>query len=331
MSGALISLVAYGKEDAHLNGGAFRSAYFEHDLAVKRSAFAYCSSKPVDGFFEFSCGMASRLGDMYLVYDGAPVPLSCCIEYRNAGDRDWTVLERLSPEAMDAFAAMNPRDYKPRGNAVPLPFFFTGKPSQYLPVPENTTCRVRIDPLPADAELLYKAVYLDSDEHRFGFSGKYLQQIVFSHTTSTRASGPTVDIDLKLENPVKDMQVIVEADGLPESGRRVVVPELELRLNGYTHSRLPPAMTTMIIPSKYYNIHSNPGKIHYMVFSHDPSGPYTSSINFSRIDSAKLYLHGLEYNKSYKVIVVTRHHNTLMFDNGRASLLYPWPAEPAST
>lgn len=321
MSGALISLVAYGKEDAHLNGSAVLSAYFTKDPPIRRSTFTYLTTKPSDGCFEFSQGSMDRLGDMYLVYEAHCEPFTCYIEHKNAEDESWTLMESLSPEAMEVFAAMNPRDYKPRGNATPLPFFFTGAPKTYLPITEKNSYRVCCSPMPRGAELLYKAVYLDTDERKLGLSGRYHHQVRFSYTTSTTVCGPTGDVCLKLDNPVSDMQVIVE-DG---SGNRIVVPEIELLLNGYSHTRLPSVMTTMVVPSKYYNIDSNPQRVHYLPFSHSPDGPYTCSINFSRIDYAKLLLHGLG-NQSYKVTVLTRHHNTLLFDKGKCSLMYGWDA-----
>ena len=102
-----------------------------------------------------------------------------------------------------------------------------------------------------------------------------------------------------------------------EQDKRVIVPEITLKLNGHTHYALNSLMSTDVIPNIYYNISENKDSIHYIPFCHKPvENEFTSAINLSRIDSACIYLSGLE-SKKYNVFIMMRYFNTFSFLDGK--------------
>lgn len=343
-----MALIAYGAQDDMFNARPARSLFHGVQNRVLRSNFTYRTlantskrivSLAADSYvFDLKVSNATApcdlFGDCYLhigcIYNGNIQ--SCTFEYKNESEDTWTVLETLVPKTLEAFAAMYPSKYRMRHQArdtmIPLPFFFAHATQDAFPMMTHTSFRICVKMDPAAGlkdsyvRLVYKAIYLDKDEHHLKLDApeQYHVHYVFSTTVEETAHGGGLgDIRLKNELMVKDMQLFVT-----ENNRHVIVPEIVLKLNGHTHYRLNSVMATDIIPSKYYQVLQNTAGIHYLPFCYEPlNNEYTSAINFSRMDHPKLFLDGLERcDKPYQVTIVSRHYNTMFFYNGKCGLTY---------
>ena len=159
-----------------------------------------------------------------------------------------------------------------------------------------------------------RCVYLDSSERARKVTQiltSYMKPYVFSRIQEEVVQGPDANIRLEFSHLVKDIQVIVERVDDPV---RVIVPE-KLLLNGHTHYDLNSMMTTDIIPQKSNEC------IHYLPFCQNPANPeYTSSINFSMLDHACLILKALKADEKYKVTIMARHYNNIVFTSDRITL-----------
>lgn len=327
---ALMALVAFGEQNlAYTRDPVSTSIYDKKKPRVTNSSFTYISMDPTDkGFpdtytFEFNKPTEDKsnvyfdlLGDCYISLEDDAELETVSFQVKNK-EEEWKTLETLTAKTIGAFAAMYPRDYQRRYQVsskytVGLPFFFTRAPEDYMPMAKDVRFRITCK-APAKPVLTHKAVYLDTCERaeKVSLEKGYQKHFLFSTTTEYTVHGPTGDVNLGLGLLVKDMQVLVEN----ESGQRVAVPNIRLKLNGHPHYDLDLTMATSVIPFKYYNIEHNTRLIHYLPFCHDPlHHDYTSSINFSQIDNAKLLLEGLDIRgPPYKVTVIARHYNTLQF------------------
>lgn len=328
----LMSLVAFGGQDAGFNTNPQYSIYDKIVKKVHRSTFTYCTqSCTSDGIFKLNDGIKNEygidlIGDCYLHFKDSCVLEYCVFEYKTPKDKEWFVLERLDADIIDMFSSMKPREYAVRRDGkstmIPLPFFFTHTSRDYFPLTSNVIYRIRYVGK-GTPELIYKGVHLDTAERHAKITHitqPYDKPYIFSTVTKSLVQGPSLrNIRLDFKYCVKDIQVLVKR---VNDQVRVIVPEIRLSLNRHLHYKLNSMMTTDIIPSKSYHIENNK-QIHYLPFCQDPtSGEYTSSVNLSRIDYACLELHGLDENNKYEVIVMARYYNTVKFISGMCMMCY---------
>jgi hypothetical protein len=332
-----MALAAFGREDADYYTHTTHSLYDKPIHKVSRSSFTYCTFPNTAGVFMFNHTNQSEMdmiGDCYLhfrdVDRDAGMPLeSCTFEYKSLHDKEWCLLEKLEAKTLEMFAAMKPGAFKERREGssnmmIPLPFFFTHTTMDYFPLIANTLFRIRYVGK-GHPDLVCRCVYLDSCERAnkvTQITTSYRKPYVFSRIQEAFVQGPDASIRLEFSHLVKDIQVIVERVSDPV---RVIVPAIKLLLNGHTHYDLNCMMTTDIIPAKSYDIIPAKNKecINYLPFCLNPaSQQYTSSINFSMLDYASLILKDLKAGEKYKVTIMARYYNSVVFTSDEIALHY---------
>ena len=328
----LMALAAFGQADAEYNTYPNYSLYDKPIQKVSRSTFTYRTFPNTAGVFrlnDINQNEIDMIGDCYLHFRdvGMPPVESCVFEYKSLHDTEWCPLEKLEAKTLEMFAAMHSGAFKVRRDRssnmmIPLPFFFTHMTMDCFPLIANTLFRIRYVGK-GNPDLVCRCVFLDSCERARKITQiltSYRKPYVFSRIQEAFVQGPEANIKLEFSHLVKDIQVIVERVYDPV---RVIVPEIKLLLNGHTHYDLNSMMTTDIIPAKSYDIISTKSNecIHYLPFCQNPAKPeYTSSINFSMIDHASLLLQGLKADEKYKVTIMARHYNNIVFTSDRITL-----------
>ena len=323
----LMALAAFGQADADYNTYPNYSLYDKPIQKVSRSSFTYRTFPNTAGVFrlnDVNQNEIDMIGDCYLHFRDVGMPVeSCTFEYKSLHDAEWCPLETLEAKTLEMFAAMKPGAFKERRDRssnmmIPLPFFFTHTTMDCFPLIANTLFRIRYVGK-GNPDLICRCVYLDSSERARKITQiltSYRKPYVFSRIQEAFVQGPDATIKLEFSHLVKDIQVIVERVDDPV---RVIVPEIKLLLNGHTHYDLNSMMTTDIIPAKSYDIQKN--NIHYLPFCQDPAKPeHTSSINFSMIDHASLLLQDLKADERYKVTIMARYYNSIMFRSDKITL-----------
>ena len=339
----LMALVAYGAPDQYLHGNPQATVFHSGYKRVTNSQFTFkCLdlAKGPDNVYQAllpkECDMVGRCYLSIQTEEKAGNPYSTIgsVSVSTKSDSFQQTLETLNGSTLEVLAEAN-TDWKAESEErhlmVPLPFFFTQRTTKYLPIVAlgetdiTFECTLSVDAV--SIQLVYQAVYLDTDERR-RFASEPME------TLHTLAQTKTCTIDVKdgdalidlgcFNSYVKDIRAMIEPD---DSTDGECVEQLNIFLNKQAkpHMSLNAMMSRRVLPRQLYKI-ENSKPIYYMPFCHDPSAlvyEQTSQINFSRIDKAQLQLR-LKPGR-YTVTLVARYFDVLRFNKGRCGFVYKAP------
>lgn len=336
----LMALVAYGAPDVYLHGNPQATIFHSSYKRVTNSQFTFkCLdlAKGPDGVYQAllpkECDMVGRcylsiqtkekVDNPYITIDSVSVSAK--------SDSFQQTLETLNGSTIEIMAEAN-TDWKAESEdrhvMVPLPLFFTHRTTKYLPIVAlgktdiTFNCTLSVDAV--SLQLVYQAIYLDTDERR-----RFASEPMETLHTLTQTKTCTIDvkdgdalIDLGcFDSYVKDIRAMIDRD---DSAAGECIEQLNIVLNNQPkpHISLNAMMSRRILPRQLYKI-ENSKPIYYVPFCHDPSAlayEQTSQINFSRIDKALLQLHMRPGR--YTVTLVARYFDVLRFYKGRCGFIY---------
>jgi len=329
MSGGIAQLVAVGAQDAHLVGqpevSFFRSNYKRH------TNFAQTVEKQVIQGNPSSNGMSTvrfeRKGDMVgYVY----------ITNRDGTDNDWNT--RISKvELLIGGQVIDEQDYEFSATLAPTVMNQTYSKSTYLgetfyPLRfsfcENAQSAIPLIALQyhdvelritwgatatADAEVYVQFIHLDTDE-RTALSSTP-QNMLITQTQKAVASASKTQ-ELNFNHPMKYLVAANATNPIPGTDK------LKLQINGTDVTDAKTVIPHFTSAPIYY--HTTAGNcsaddLILIPFCLDTAKVQpTGSLNFSRLDSARLVSDGTSFNNTIYAV----NYNILRIENGMGGLMY---------
>ena len=340
MSGGIAQLVAVGAQDAHLVGqpevSFFRSNYKRH------TNFAQTVERQTIQGNPSANGMSTvrfeRKGDMlgyvyladrsadHVAWETAVSKVELLIGGQVIDTQEFKFSALLAPITMDQTAAKSSY-VAGQGTFYPLRFSFCENAQSALPLValQYHDVELRITwagSPPSDVEVFSQFIHLDTDE-RTALSSTP-QNMIVTQTQKAVASGSATQ-ELNFNHPIK--YLIAENTA---SGTKALTDTTKMRLqiNGTDVAdpkTVSPHFTSA--PIYYHTAHgdvctggANNDSVILVPFCLDTSKVQpTGSLNFSRLDSARLVVEGdtFEYYDFYGV-----NYNILRIENGMGGLMY---------
>ena len=340
MSGGIAQLVAIGAQDAHLVGqpevSFFRSNYKRH------TNFAQTVERQTIQGNPSANGMSTvrfeRKGDMlgyvyladrsadHVAWETAVSKVELLIGGQVIDTQEFKFSALLAPITMDQTAAKSSY-VAGQGTFYPLRFSFCENAQSALPLValQYHDVELRITwaaSPPSDVEVFSQFIHLDTDE-RTALSSTP-QNMIVTQTQKAVASGSATQ-ELNFNHPIK--YLIAENTA---SGTKALTDTTKMRLqiNGTDVAdpkTVSPHFTSA--PIYYHTAHgdvctggANNDSVILVPFCLDTSKVQpTGSLNFSRLDSARLVVEGdtFEYYDFYGV-----NYNILRIENGMGGLMY---------
>ena len=340
MSGGIAQLVAIGAQDAHLVGqpevSFFRSNYKRHTNFAQTVERQTIQGNPVAN------GMSTirfeRKGDMlgyvyladrsanHTAWNTAVSKVELLIGGQVIDTHEYIFSAKLAPTVMDQTAAKSSY-VDGQGTFYPLRFSFCENAQSALPLValQYHDVELRItwgtNP-PSDVEVYSQFIHLDTDE-RTNLSSTP-QNMIVTQTQKAVASGSSVQ-ELNFNHPIK----YLIADNTVDSNKALTdTAKMRLQINGTDVAdpkTVSPHFTS--VPIYYHTAHgdtctgsANNDSVILVPFCLDTSKVQpTGSLNFSRLDSARLVVEGdtFEYYDFYGV-----NYNILRIENGMGGLMY---------
>ena len=340
MSGGIAQLVAIGAQDAHLVGqpevSFFRSNYKRH------TNFAQTVERQTIQGNPSANGMSTvrfeRKGDMlgyvyladrsadHVAWETAVSKVELLIGGQVIDTQEFKFSALLAPITMDQTAAKSSY-VAGQGTFYPLRFSFCENAQSALPLValQYHDVELRITwaaSPPSDVEVFSQFIHLDTDE-RTALSSTP-QNMIVTQTQKAVASGSATQ-ELNFNHPIK--YLIAENTA---SGTKALADTTKMRLqiNGTDVAdpkTVSPHFTSA--PIYYHTAHgdvctggANNDSVILVPFCLDTSKVQpTGSLNFSRLDSARLVVEGdtFEYYDFYGV-----NYNILRIENGMGGLMY---------
>ena len=331
----LAALVAYGAPDVYLHGNPEVSIFKPKYRRTTHSSFTFVESKftnlddymlaeiPHDQDLIGKCYLDIILTDDNLVENIYNIidEVSCIVENKK--------LETLTGASLEIAANNSQKltkaefdEYDSCHVIIPLPFFFTQKPSTYIPNFKESnmkiTCKLIFNKI-KNIKLMYQTIYLDTIERRDLINNSLEYLVTLTNVITTNITilqdqqSYKFDIGKSFTSYIKDLRILVR------SGE---INAIKLRLNGHLHMSLSGFMARKIIPRQFYGI-ENEKNIYYMTFCHDPSArsiEQTSQINFDRIDKVELEL--IMNPGTYNISIMTQNYNILRINNHHIGFAY---------
>ena len=340
MSGGIAQLVAVGAQDAHLVGqpevSFFRSNYKRH------TNFAQTVERQTIQGNPSANGMSTvrfeRKGDMlgyvyladrtanHVAWNTAVSKVELLIGGQVIDTQEYKFSALLAPVTMDQTAAKSSY-VAGQGTFYPLRFSFCENAQSALPLValQYHDVELRITwagSPPSDVELYAQFIHLDTDE-RTALSSTP-QNMIVTQTQKAVASGSSVQ-ELNFNHPIK----YLIADNTASGTKALTdTTKMRLQINGTDVAdpkTVSPHFTSA--PIYYHTAHGdvctggeNNDSVILVPFCLDTSKVQpTGSLNFSRLDSARLVVEGDTFEE-YDFYGV--NYNILRIENGMGGLMY---------
>jgi len=340
MSGGIAQLVAVGAQDAHLVGqpevSFFRSNYKRH------TNFAQTVERQTIQGNPSANGMSTvrfeRKGDMlgyvyladrsanHVAWNTAVSKVELLIGGQVIDTQEYKFSALLAPVTMDQTAAKSSY-VAGQGTFYPLRFSFCENAQSALPLValqyHDVELRIRwaASP-PSDVEVFSQFIHLDTDE-RTALSSTP-QNMIVTQTQKAVASGSATQ-ELSFNHPIK--YLIAENTSNGDDDQLADTTKMRLQINGTDVAdpkTVSPHFTS--VPIYYHTAHgdvctggANNDSVILVPFCLDTSKVQpTGSLNFSRLDSARLVVEG----DTFKYDVYGVNYNILRIENGMGGLMY---------
>ena len=331
MSGGIAQLVAIGAQDAHIVGqpevSFFRSNYKRH------TNFAQTVERQVVQGNPASKGMSTvrfeRKGDMLgYVYvasranatanlSGHVSKVELLIGGQVIDTQENGFFRLLAPTVMDQTYSRQSHSAT-NDKFVPLRFSFCENAQSAIPLValqyHDVELRITWGTLTAtDMEVYAQFIHLDTDERTS--LANTPQNMLVTQTQKAIASGSGIQ-ELNFNHPIK---YLVSYNGTTEYG----VEKMKLQINGtdVTDAKsIVPHFTKAPVYYHTQNANSNSETVILVPFCLDTSKLQpTGSLNFSRLDSARLVFEG---STTFSADFYGVNYNILRIENGMGGLMY---------
>tara|TARA_X000000368_G_scaffold165420_1_gene130518 strand:+ start:31 stop:1056 length:1026 start_codon:yes stop_codon:yes gene_type:complete len=339
MSGGIAQLVAVGAQDAHLVGqpevSFFRSNYKRH------TNFAQTVERQTIQGNPSANGMSTvrfeRKGDMlgyvyladrsanHVAWETAVSKVELLIGGQVIDTQEFKFSALLAPITMDQTAAKSSY-VAGQGTFYPLRFSFCENAQSALPLValQYHDVELRITwagSPPSDVELYAQFIHLDTDE-RTALSSTP-QNMIVTQTQKAVASGSATQ-ELSFNHPIK---YLIAENTVNVNKQLADTTKMRLQINGTDVAdpkTVSPHFTSA--PIYYHTAHgdvctggANNDTIILVPFCLDTSKVQpTGSLNFSRLDSARLVVEG----DTFEYDVYGVNYNILRIENGMGGLMY---------
>ena len=339
MSGGIAQLVAVGAQDAHLVGqpevSFFRSNYKRH------TNFAQTVERQTIQGNPSANGMSTvrfeRKGDMlgyvyladrsanHVAWETAVSKVELLIGGQVIDTQEFKFSSLLAPITMDQTASKSSY-VAGQGTFYPLRFSFCENAQSALPLValqyHDVELRITWEQSPpSDVELYAQFIHLDTDE-RTALSSTP-QNMIVTQTQKAVASGSATQ-ELSFNHPIKYLIAENTVDGTKQLADTT---KMRLQINGTDVAdpkTVSPHFTSA--PIYYHTAHgdvctggANNDTIILVPFCLDTSKVQpTGSLNFSRLDSARLVVEG----DTFEYDVYGVNYNILRIENGMGGLMY---------
>ena len=339
MSGGIAQLVAVGAQDAHLVGqpevSFFRSNYKRH------TNFAQTVERQTIQGNPSANGMSTvrfeRKGDMlgyvyladrsanHVAWETAVSKVELLIGGQVIDTQEFKFSALLAPITMDQTAAKSSY-VAGQGTFYPLRFSFCENAQSALPLValQYHDVELRITwagSPPSDVELYAQFIHLDTDE-RTALSSTP-QNMIVTQTQKAVASGSATQ-ELSFNHPIK---YLIAENTVNVNKQLADTTKMRLQING-TDVADPKTVSPhfTLAPIYYHTAHgdvctggANNDTIILVPFCLDTSKVQpTGSLNFSRLDSARLVVEG----DTFEYDVYGVNYNILRIENGMGGLMY---------
>ena len=329
MSGGIAQLVAIGAQDAHIVGqpevSFFRSNYKRHTNFAQTVERQVVQGNPAtDGM---STVRFERKGDMLgYVYvasranttanlSGHVSKVELLIGGQVIDTQEKIFIEDLAPTVMDqtySRQSVGPTHF------VPLRFSFCENAQSAIPLValqyHDVELRITWGTLTAtDMEVYAQFIHLDTDERTS--LANTPQNMLVTQTQKAVASGAGIQ-ELNFNHPIK---YLVSDNSTSEFG----VEKMKLQINGTDVTDAKSIVPHFTKAPLYYhtqNANSNSSDVILVPFCLDTSKLQpTGSLNFSRLDSARLVFEG---SANFSADFYGVNYNILRIENGMGGLMY---------
>ena len=339
MSGGIAQLVAVGAQDAHLVGqpevSFFRSNYKRH------TNFAQTVERQTIQGNPSANGMSTvrfeRKGDMlgyvyladrsanHVAWETAVSKVELLIGGQVIDTQEFKFSALLAPITMDQTAAKSSY-VAGQGTFYPLRFSFCENAQSALPLValQYHDVELRItweESPPSDVEVFSQFIHLDTDE-RTALSSTP-QNMIVTQTQKAVASGSATQ-ELNFNHPIK---YLIAENTVNVNKQLADTTKMRLQINGTDVAdpkTVSPHFTSA--PIYYHTAHgdvctggANNDTTILVPFCLDTSKVQpTGSLNFSRLDSARLVVEG----DTFEYDVYGINYNILRIENGMGGLMY---------
>ena len=339
MSGGIAQLVAVGAQDAHLVGqpevSFFRSNYKRH------TNFAQTVERQTIQGNPSANGMSTvrfeRKGDMlgyvyladrsanHVAWETAVSKVELLIGGQVIDTQEFKFSALLAPITMDQTASKSSY-VAGQGTFYPLRFSFCENAQSALPLValQYLDVELRITwaaTPPSDVEVFSQFIHLDTDE-RTALSSTP-QNMIVTQTQKAVASGSATQ-ELNFNHPIK---YLIAENTVNVNKQLADTTKMRLQINGTDVAdpkTVSPHFTS--VPIYYHTAHgdvctggANNDTIILVPFCLDTSKVQpTGSLNFSRLDSARLVVEG----DTFEYDVYGINYNILRIENGMGGLMY---------
>ena len=331
MSGGIAQLVAIGAQDAHLVGqpevSFFRSNYKRHTNFAQTVERQVVQGNPAtDGM---STVRFERKGDMLgYVYvasranttanlSGHVSKVELLIGGQVIDTQEKIFIEDLAPTVMDQTYSRQSH-VKAQSRFIPLRFSFCENAQSAIPLValqyHDVELRITWGTLTAtDMEVYAQFIHLDTDERTS--LANTPQNMLVTQTQKAVASGAGIQ-ELNFNHPIK---YLVSDNSTSEFG----VEKMKLQINGTDVTDAKSIVPHFTKAPLYYhtqNANSNSSDVILVPFCLDTSKLQpTGSLNFSRLDSARLVFEG---SANFSADFYGVNYNILRIENGMGGLMY---------
>ena len=339
MSGGIAKLVAVGDSNAHLVGqpevSFFRSNYKRHTNFAQTVERQVIQGNPSTG--GMSTGRFERKGDMvgyvYISNRGANISswsgqvakVELLIGGQVIDEQEFDFSATLAPTVMNQTYAKSTAAFSEK--FYPLRFSFCENAQSAIPLIalQYHDVELRItwgssNSLKDDFEVYAQFIHLDTDE-RTALSSTP-QNMLITQTQKAIASGSKMQ-ELNFNHPIK---CLVAADGSALSSA-ADANKMKLQINGTDVTDFKYVDPNYTAVTSYYHTTSSKDagaagendKFFLYPFCLDTSKVQpTGSLNFSRVDSARL----VSDNTSFANTIYAVNYNILRIENGMGGLMY---------
>ena len=343
MSGGIAQLVAVGAQDAHLVGqpevSFFRSNYRRHTNFAQTVERQVLQGVPAAG--GISTVRFERKGDLLgycYITNRTPNALSKADWISRINKVEWLVGGQVIDEQTSHFSqyiaptilAQNTSKGPDRSSTsetriYPLRFSFCENWQSAIPLIalqyHDVELRITWDtPAATDYEVHAQYIYLDTDE-RTTLAGTP-QNMIITQTQKSIASGNAMQ-ELNFNHPVK---LLASSNVFDGTQLGIATGSMKLQINGTDVTDSKPTVPHYTEASLYYHTASSSVE--------DDAGNYflypfcletaklqpTGSLNFSRLDSARLVSTGGTFTAGQDVYAV--NYNIMRIENGMGGLMY---------
>jgi len=331
MSGGIAQLVAIGAQDAHIVGqpevSFFRSNYKRHTNFAQTVERQVVQGNPAtDGM---STVRFERKGDMLgYVYvasranttanlSGHVSKVELLIGGQVIDTQEKIFIEDLAPTVMDQTYSRQSH-VKAQSRFIPLRFSFCENAQSAIPLValqyHDVELRITWGTLTAtDMEVYAQFIHLDTDERTS--LANTPQNMLVTQTQKAVASGAGIQ-ELNFNHPIK---YLVSDNSTSEFG----VEKMKLQINGTDVTDAKSIVPHFTKAPLYYhtqNANSNSSDVILVPFCLDTSKLQpTGSLNFSRLDSARLVFEG---SANFSADFYGVNYNILRIENGMGGLMY---------